>query len=756
MRRPLKIAAITVAALLLLSGAAIAYVASAFDAARLKTELTKLVQEKTQRTLRIDGDLALSFWPGLGVKLGKASLSERGGDKNFAALDSARVSVRLIPLLSKQIVVDQVELSGLKATLLRHKDGTLNVDEGSAKGGSKEGDNKPEAQSVRFDVAGINLTNAQIDWRDELSGQNISVSDLNFSTGHLANAAKGKLKLSGKVVGSKPKADVSLQLSGQYDFDLDQHRFGLSQLDARLAGQIAAMQGLELTLAAATISASPGKGEIEVGALALLAKGKQGGDSLEFKLDAPKLLLTADQASGSTLSVVARLNGVQRKVDARLDLSGIEGSSKALKIARLALALDASAGETMVKGKLDSPFVANVPAKTMELSKLSGEFEIAHPKMPMKQVKLPVSGKLHADFARPSIEAALATQFDESKIAASFNVSRFTPLALGFDLDVDRLNVDKYLPPKVKAEGGKAGDGKAAGSEAASEKLDFSALKNLDLHGLVKVGALQMAGVKASHVRLNLKAAGGRLDVAPHSAELYGGSLNGALSLNANGNTVALKQNFTGININPLMKDALDKDVLEGRGNVALDVSTRGDTVDAMKQALSGSASLGLKDGALKGINLAQTFREAKAKISGAQDAVQQAKASDKTDFSELSASFRIAGGVAHNEDLAAKSPFLRLSGAGDIDIGRSVINYLAKASVVNTSGGQGAKELDALKGLTIPVRVTGPFSNVSYKIEFGNLVQEAAKAKVEEKKQEIEQKAKDQIKDRLKGLFQK
>jgi AsmA protein len=102
---------------------------------------------------------------------------------------------------------------------------------------------------------------------------------------------------------------------------------------------------------------------------------------------------------------------------------------------------------------------------------------------------------------------------------------------------------------------------------------------------------------------------------------LYGGSLNGALSINAYGNAVALKQNFTGININPLMKDALDKDVLEGRGNVALDVSTRGDTVDAMKQALSGSASLGLKDGALKGINLAQTFREAKAKISGAQDA---------------------------------------------------------------------------------------------------------------------------------------
>jgi AsmA protein len=121
-----------------------------------------------------------------------------------------------------------------------------------------------------------------------------------------------------------------------------------------------------------------------------------------------------------------------------------------------------------------------------------------------------------------------------------------------------------------------------------------------------------------------------------------------------------------------------------------------------------------------------------------------------------MTASFRINNGVARNDDLAAKSPFIRLAGAGDIDIGNSRLDYLAKASVVNTSAGQGGKELDHLKGLTVPVRLSGPFDNVSYKLELGSLVQEAAKAKLEEQKQQLEKKATDKLQESLKGLFRK
>jgi AsmA protein len=202
------------------------------------------------------------------------------------------------------------------------------------------------------------------------------------------------------------------------------------------------------------------------------------------------------------------------------------------------------------------------------------------------------------------------------------------------------------------------------------------------------------------------------------------------------------------------MKDLADKDLLDGRGNVALDVSSRGDSIAAMKKALGGTASLSLKDGAIKGINLAQSLRDIEGKLGAKQDATQQARAGDKTDFSELTASLRIANGVARNDDLAMKSPFLRLAGAGDIDIGAGQMNYVAKASVVANSAGQGGKDLEHLKGITVPVRVSGPFESLSYKLELANLVADAAKAKVEEKKEEVKAKVEEKAKDKLKGLF--
>jgi AsmA protein len=276
------------------------------------------------------------------------------------------------------------------------------------------------------------------------------------------------------------------------------------------------------------------------------------------------------------------------------------------------------------------------------------------------------------------------------------------------------------------------------------------------VNGAIRIGALQVSKLKMAKLNAKIAIAGGRLDVSPLTLNLYEGAASGNLSLNAAGNSVAMKQNLAGVSINPLMKDLADKDLLEGRGNVALDVTSRGDSVAAMKKALAGTAAVSLKDGAIKGINLAQSLRDLKAKLGAKQDSTQQAKAGDKTDFSELTASLKIANGIAHNDDLAMKSPFLRLSGAGDIDIGGGQMNYVAKASVVGTSAGQGGKETDQLKGVTVPVRVSGPFDNLAYKIEFGSLVSEAAKAKVEEKKEEIKAKVEDKAKDKLKGLFGK
>jgi AsmA protein len=253
-------------------------------------------------------------------------------------------------------------------------------------------------------------------------------------------------------------------------------------------------------------------------------------------------------------------------------------------------------------------------------------------------------------------------------------------------------------------------------------------------------------------VRLDVKARNGQVNIAPLSANLYQGSMNGSVSVNAQATpSIAINQNLSGINVAPLLRDAANFDTLEGKGNVGINLTMQGTTISAMKKALNGNLSLNLADGAIKGINVAKKLRDAQSMLGkgGASAQTQSANKDEKTDFSELKASFKVNNGVAHNDDLSLKSPLIRVAGAGDINIGNDSINYVAKATLVKTLEGQGGK--DNLAGLTVPVRVSGPFTDLKYTLDFGAMVGEVAKQKVQTG---IKDKLQEQLKGGFKGLF--
>jgi AsmA protein len=411
--------------------------------------------------------------------------------------------------------------------------------------------------------------------------------------------------------------------------------------------------------------------------------------------------------------------------------------------------VDARQADNAVKGTLSTPIAVDFETQLFELPGLAGEFDVASPALPMKKLKVPLAGMVRADLKKQTVNADLTSRFDERNIKAKIGMTDFAAPFTRFDVAIDKLNVDRYLPPTEK---------KAAGTEPASapraeQPIDFSPIKKLNLAGSLRVDELIAPNVKAQNLRMDIKASGGRLEVNPLSANLYQGSTKGTASVNANNNQLAIKQNLSGVSIGPLLRDALNQDLLEGRGNFALAVTGNGNTVSAIKKRLNGSAALNLKDGAIKGVNLAQSLRNAKAMFtSGTRDSEQAAAAGEKTDFSELSAIFVIRDGVAHNNDLLAKSPFLRLTGTGEINIAQGSLNYLAKAAVVATSGGQGGKELGDLKGLTVPVRASGPFTALKYKLEFGSAFSDSAKQQFEAKKEELKGKLEDRLKARLQG----
>jgi AsmA protein len=582
MNKPLKYGLLGLGGIVVLAVAGAVAFALTFDPNRYKSDIERLAKEQTGRTLSIKGDIKMAFWPSLGADVAGVTFSERAANQDFLSFDSAHASVKLMPLLHGQYIVDSVKLSGLKAHIVKGKDGRYNFSDlvESEKKPAAEAKQSPETKSttpVVFDVGSISIDRSSIVYSDLQAGQEYALEDVKLKTGRIAQDAEGKLEFATLAKRKAPPLQAKLSLDGKY------------------------------------------------------------------------------RLKGGTLS-------------------------------------------------------ADVTAK-----------------------------------------------LDDSTIKTKFTLAE----PYEFEASIDKLNLDRYLGAAEKpAPAAKQQAPQQAARPDADTPVDLSALKGINAKGKVQIGALEVRGLKLADVNAQLNAANGHVTVAPHSAKLYEGTISGELAVDANRNQISLKEQLQNVTVGPILRDFAQQDRLDGRGDVALDVTTAGATVNAMKRSIAGTTKVHLRDGAIKGINLGEIIQRARSAV-GSRSAAEGQSANDKsrkTDFSELSASFAIKNGVAHNEDLDAKAPLFRLGGAGDINIGTSSLNYVAKAALVATAEGQGGKERDRLAGLTVPVKLSGPFDDLKYEVDYRGMAGEAAKSeiggKIKDRLEESVGDRKDKIQDRLKGLL--
>ncbi len=713
----LKYLLMACAGVAVLLGGAVAYIAATFDPNAYKPQIIQLVKDKKQRTLKLDGDIKLKFWPSLGADLGKLALSEFKSDAEFAAVDNARVSLKLMPLLSKKMVVDEIEIAGVRATLVKFKDGRTNIDDLLSK------DEKTQDQ-VEFDIDHVKLENANLTYRDEAQHALYALSNVNLKTGRIAPNVPGNIDLSMNVQGDKPKVQLAIAIKTRLTFDLENQVFAFEGLGLEAKGQAADLHNLNAK-ASGGVTAKLKDGEFTTSGLALAMTAISGKDNLDLKFEAPKLHVTKDKATGDKVTIAAKITNAQGTTVANVVLPGIEGTAQAFKAAGMTLDLDMKQGDQTVKARVTSPVSGNFQTQQINLPQLAVNITASGPNLPGKSLSGNLAGSASVNGAKQQVQANLAGKVADSTIKATLGVNGFTPPGLTFDIDIDQLDLDKYTPQG----GGKP----AAGAE---KPFDLSALRTLRANGKIHIGTLKASNIKASNLRLEIKAAGGQVSVNPLSANLYDGAMNGAVSVNAAPATpqFAIKQNLTGVAIGPLLHDLANKDMLQGRGTVTLDVRTQGATISALKRALNGGASINLRDGSIKGIDIAGTLRDAKSRLgalTGQQ--TQQADNNKKTEFSELGGTFAITNGVAHNNDLSLKSPLLRASGAGDINVGEDTINYLVKAAVVGTLTGQDGRGVNELKGVTVPVRASGPLTAPAFSIDFNSLITDTVKQKAED-----------------------
>ena len=206
-----------------------------FDGARLAAELSHFAKQRHQRSLRLEGPLELSMFPRLVLHVPRGSLSGRAGEGEFLGFERASLGVRLMPLLAHRVLVDRVELDGLRVALRRDRDGRHNAADLLA---PPAADNGKGAEPLAFESASLAVRNGALTWNDEVTGRALALSELELSTGRLAPQAEGYAELSGRLTQASPGVDARIKLEASYRLGAE----GLQHAPQAVVPAVAALQ----------------------------------------------------------------------------------------------------------------------------------------------------------------------------------------------------------------------------------------------------------------------------------------------------------------------------------------------------------------------------------------------------------------------------------------------------------------------------------------------------------------------------------
>lgn len=294
---------------------------------------------------------------------------------------------------------------------------------------------------------------------------------------------------------------------------------------------------------------------------------------------------------------------------------------------------------------------------------------------------------------------------DDSKLDFSASAKEFQKPNLMFDLNLDGIDLDRYLPPPSP----KPDTPKEKPATAAKQKpIDYTPLRKLVLDGKIKVGQMKAHGAKVENINVQITAKNGVISVDPFGMNLYQGKVASALGLNVQQAKpkTSVTMDATGIQVGPLLKDALQKEMIEGTLKADLNLTMTGDEPVQIKQTLNGKGGLLFNDGAIIGIDIPGMVRNIKSKFGGEAQAGER----PKTDFAELNIPFTAKNGLVKTDGTRMMSPLIRLIATGDIDLVKEILDMRVDPKFVATLKGQG--DTQDRSGIMVPLLITGSFTS--------------------------------------------
>lgn len=641
---------------------AIAALVSLIDPNQFKPQLAEQVRKSTGRELVMEGAIGWRFWPSLGLSLEKVALRNPAGfaEPDLVRFEQGEASVGLLPLLSHRLEIGKVTLNGAHLFVQTRADGSSNLSDLLTASAQPSGEGQPattarDEQPWQISLQGIALVEASALVRDDRSG---AVSRLD-----------------------------------RLDLDL---------------GQLTPGEWVPVTLA---------------------AKGAQG--ELAFDLKGQAQLKLAREAIKSELKDLG-LSGSLSDPAQRLDAFSLKADRLALgEWSSLTLSLQGAAAKPTLAGTLEGTLKARFDREQqlLEVSDAVLAAKLSGDALPRPQMQLKLAGFARAELDKQTVTLSnLVMGADDALLSGNGIVRLGAVPRVEFDLKGEKLDLDAWFGQPAKDAPAAAASGAAVpvGTKAqvpatqapSTVEPDLAALKRMDLAGRLQLGSLKAKGMDLRAVDLQLALAGGQLTLKQFSAGVLGGKVtaNGVLDARQQPARYQVHKRVQGVDVRPLLQTLAQTDLLEGKGDLEVQVQGSGLSEQALLSRMQGKISLAVHDGALHGINLAEMIREARATLTG--KGADQVKEVRKTDFSALTASFRIADGVAQSDDIQLFAPALRVKGQGQTALVPETLDFLFLTSVVESSKGQGGKTVDELKDITIPVRISGHWQAPSYRLD--------------------------------------
>ncbi|MEW9681030.1 AsmA family protein [Pseudomonas sp. TE50-2] len=720
-----------------------------FDPNDYKEEIRQLARDKAHVELTLNGDIGWSLFPWLGLELHEASVATLNNPKvPFADLQMLGLSVRVLPLLRREVQMSDVRVEGLNLTLTRDANGhgnwedigkplpdpaIANAPASTPDASAATEPAKPESgeRSVKLDIDSLTVNNARVLYTDEKAGQTYGAESIQLSTGPVHEGVNIPLKASAFLSASQPNLKARTELTGELRFDRRLKRYNLE--DMRLSGETSGepLAGKTMTFAA--------QGQVLVD-------------------------LAANVASWSGLKVSANQLRALGELNVR-DLDKTPQVSGGLSIAQFDL-------RTFLDG-IGHPLPATADAAAFK--------------------KLELVTRLQGTPNSLALED-LAVKLDDSTFTGRVAVEDFAKQALRVRLKGDKFDADRYLPAKSEEAKGAtaarqaevkqqeasavAGAGSTPLPDAptqvawSSDKLlPVDRLRALDLQADLSFGALTLDKLPISDAQLTASGQGGLITLQTLRGALYNGTFEakGTVDVRPAVPQIGVNTKINRVPVEHFIKRESPEQAPPVKGLLTLnsDLTATGNSQKALVDTLNGNASFTINDGVLVNANLEQQLCQAIATLNRKQ--LSGEPRGKDTPFQELRGSLVMRNGVASNPDLKVRIPGLTVNGHGDLDLRVLGMDYNVGVVV---EGDQRAMPDPACQvneryvGVEVPLRCRGPLElgakacrldqdglgKVAAKLA-GNRLKDKIDEKLEEK---LGDKVSPELKDALKGLFKR